>query len=46
MALNAVIEDMAQWAVTWMKPKGAEWVDPASDDAADLAPDEKRQARR
>ncbi len=35
-ALNGIFEDMAQWAVTWMKPKGPEWVDPASDDAADL----------
>jgi DNA-binding HxlR family transcriptional regulator len=45
-ALNGIFEDMAKWAITWMKPKGAEWVDPISDDAADLAPDEKQQSAR
>ncbi len=45
-ALNGIFEDMAKWAIIWMKPKGAEWVDPISDDAADLAPDEKQRELR
>ena len=41
-ALNSIFEDMAQWAVTWMKPKGPEWIDPVTDDAADLVGAETR----
>ena len=44
-ALNGIFESLAQWAVTWMKPKGAEWIDPVTDDAADLASDEAPPAR-
>ena len=35
-ALNGIFEALADWARTWMKPKGAEMVDPPQDDAADL----------
>ena len=35
-ALNGIFEALADWARTWMKPKGAELVDPPQDDAADL----------
>ena len=35
-ALNGIFESLAEWAVTWMKPKGAELVDTPEDDAADL----------
>ena len=35
-ALNGIFEALAEWARTWMKPKGAELVDPPQDDAADL----------
>ena len=35
-ALNGIFEALADWARTWMKPKGAELVDPPLDDAADL----------
>ena len=35
-ALNGIFEALAAWARTWMKPKGAELVDPPQDDAADL----------
>ena len=45
-ALNGIFEDMAQWAITWMKPKSAEWVDPVIDDAADLTPCEVTGASR
>jgi len=38
--LNGIFESLAEWAVTWMKPKGPEWVDHITDDAADLAPEE------
>jgi len=46
-ALNSIFESLAEWAVTWMKPKGPEWVDPITDDDAYLAPEEaERRARR
>ena len=35
-ALNCIFESLAEWARTWMKPKGKELVDPPQDDAADL----------
>ena len=35
-ALNGIFEALADWARTWMKPKGAELIDPMQDDAADL----------
>lgn len=35
-ALNSIFEALVDWARTWMKPKGAELVDPPQDDAADL----------
>lgn len=35
-ALNGIFEDMAHWAMIWMKPKGAELIDAPEDDAADL----------
>ncbi len=35
-ALNGIFEALADWARTWMKPKGAEMIDPPQDDAADL----------
>ena len=35
-ALNGIFEALADWARTWMKPKGAELVDPPQDDDADL----------
>jgi DNA-binding HxlR family transcriptional regulator len=35
-ALNNIFEALAEWGRTWMKPKGAEWVNTLSDDAADL----------
>lgn len=43
-ALNGIFESLAAWARTWMKPKGAELVDPPLDDAADLLAEEARQA--
>ena len=36
-ALNGIFERLAEWAVTWMKPKGPEWIDPITEDAADFA---------
>ena len=39
-ALNGIFESLVEWAKIWMKPKGAEWVDPVTDDAADLAESE------
>lgn len=41
-ALNGIFEALADWARTWMKPKGQEWVDSPEDDAADLAEEESR----
>jgi len=35
-ALNGIFEALADWARIWMKPKGAELIDPLLDDAADL----------
>ncbi len=35
-ALNGIFEALADWARTWVRPKGAELVDPPLDDAADL----------
>lgn len=40
-ALNGIFEALADWARIWMKPKGAELVDPLEDDSADLLADEK-----
>ena len=37
-ALNGIFESLAEWAIAWMKPKGTEWADPITDDAADLTP--------
>lgn len=37
-ALHGIFEALAEWGLTWMKPKGAEIVDAPEDDAADLLP--------
>ena len=36
LALNGIFESLADWAKTWMQPKGAELIDIPEDDAADL----------
>ncbi len=41
-ALNGIFEALADWARTWMKPKGMELVDPPLDDAADLLDGDSR----
>ncbi len=39
-ALHGIFEALAEWSLTWMKPKGAEIIDAPEDDAADLLPGE------
>lgn len=39
-ALHGIFEALAEWSLTWMKPKGAEMIDTPEDDAADLLPGE------
>ena len=39
-ALHGIFEALAEWSLTWMKPKGAEIVEAPEDDAADLLPGE------
>lgn len=45
-ALNGIFEALADWARTWMKPKGAELVDPPLDDAADLLTGEQAEGAK
>ncbi len=42
-ALNGIFEALAEWARTWMKPKGKELVDPLLDDSADLLTGEEAE---